>query len=210
MVRALTRGLRQAAHRASGRNLICRRAAVATHLSETTMSHADDADAADDDDLRPSDPDDGGGLDAIELLNADHDEMLQMFEDYESLLGDDSTDEERELLAHRICSALTVHAAIEEEILYPVANELLDDNRLVDVALAEHASAEELIGELRQMSADELRFDEKVAALGVLVQRHIDAEEEDLLPLLAEQGADLQRLGRRLARRKQELADEEA
>lgn len=172
------------------------------------MSH--DADAPDDDDLRPGDEADGGGLDAIELLNADHDEMLQMFEDYESLLGDDSTDEERELLAQRICSALTVHAAIEEEILYPVANELLDDNRLVDVALAEHASAEELIAELRQMSADELRFDEKVAALGVLVQRHIDAEEEDLLPLLSEQGADLLRLGRRLARRKQELADEQA
>lgn len=172
------------------------------------MSHADDADAADDDELPPDEDDAGAAVDAIELLSADHVELLQLFEDYESLLGNGSTDEEREHVAQRICTALTVHAAVEEDILYPAASQLLDDDRLVDLALTEHANAEELVAELRQMSADEPRFDEKVAALGVLVQRHIDAEEEDLLPLLSEHGADLLRLGRRLAQRKLELADE--
>ena len=88
--------------------------------------------------------------------------------------------------------------------------ELLDDARLVEVAESEHANADELIGELRSMSIDEPRFDEKVAALSVVIQRHIDAEEEDLLPLLSQQGADLQQLGERMAERKQELIDEQA
>lgn len=170
------------------------------------MSNAPGATGLDDDEPR-SDPD---AVDAIELLHADHDEVLLMFEDYESLLGDEATDDERARLARRICSALSVHAAIEQELLYPAASELLDDARLVEVAESEHANADELIGELRSMSIDEPRFDEKVAALSVVIQRHIDAEEEDLLPLLSQQGADLQQLGERMAERKQELIDEQA
>lgn len=172
------------------------------------MSHTPGASGLDDDEPR-SDAD-HAPIDAIELLHADHDEVLLMFEDYESLLGDEASDEERTRLARRICSALSVHAAIEQEILYPAASELLDDARLVEVALSEHANADELITELRSMSIDEPRFDDKVAALSVVVQHHIDAEEEDLLPLLSQQGADLQELGERMAERKQELLDEQA
>jgi hemerythrin-like domain-containing protein len=172
------------------------------------MSHTPGVTGLDDDEPR-SDAD-TDAIDAIELLHADHDEVLLMFEDYESLLSEEATDDERARLARRICTALSVHAAIEEEILYPIAGELLDDQRLVEVALSEHANADELIGELRSMSIDEPLFDEKVAALSVVIQRHIDAEEEDLLPLLSQQGADLQNLGERMAERKLELLDEQA
>ena len=53
--------------------------------------------------------------DAIALLKADHDEVRQLFKDFEKA-GDDGR---REKLALQICRELTIHSMIEEEIFYP-------------------------------------------------------------------------------------------
>ena len=52
------------------------------------------------------------GQDAIALLKADHREVEGYFEAFEKARSDDRKQE----LAEKICTALTVHATIEEEI----------------------------------------------------------------------------------------------
>ena len=48
---------------------------------------------------------------------------------------------------------LTVHATIEEEIFYPAARVVLDDEALVDEADVEHACAKDLIAQIEGMTA---------------------------------------------------------
>ena len=53
------------------------------------------------------------------------------------------TDDDRKSeLAEKICSALKVHAQIEEEIFYPQARKATKDNDLLDEAVVEHATVE--------------------------------------------------------------------
>ena len=68
--------------------------------------------------------------DAIALLNADHAAVSQMFAEYEKTR---SIASEKALVA-KICTALTVHAQIEEEIFYPAVKAALQDKLLVPEA----------------------------------------------------------------------------
>ena len=88
------------------------------------------------------------GPDAIELLTADHKEVKAMFKEFEAMKKRDSSDEEKGELVQRICTALTIHATIEEEIFYPAVREAIDDMDLMDEADVEHAGAKDLIAQL--------------------------------------------------------------
>ena len=158
-----------------------------------------------DDDETTADDEPGEIVDALELLKNDHDEVKQLFDDYEELADDNAPDGERQALAVRVCAMLTVHATIEEEILYPAARDALDDESLVDEATVEHASAKALIAEIESMKPSEPLYDAKVKVLGEYVRHHIDEEEEELLPQLADTDVDLDELGVQLLERKQEL-----
>ena len=46
-----------------------------------------------------------------------------------------------------------MHATIEEEIFYPAARVVLDDEALVDEADVEHACAKDLIAQIEGMTA---------------------------------------------------------
>ncbi|MCY7314384.1 MAG: hemerythrin domain-containing protein [Rubrivivax sp.] len=149
-----------------------------------------------------------GTTDALDLLQADHDEVQQLFEDYESLLDDEAPEADREALARQICALLTVHATLEEELLYPAARDGLDSSRLVDAATIEHATARALINEIESMQASDALFDARVTVLGEYVRHHVEEEEEELLPQLAQAGVDMDELGAQLAARKEELMAE--
>jgi hemerythrin superfamily protein len=57
---------------------------------------------------------------AFELLEQDHREVEEWFDEYDELKVDDNRKGE---LAEKICLSLKVHAQIEEEIFYPQARE---------------------------------------------------------------------------------------
>src|SRR5664279_2848002 len=90
--------------------------------------------------------------DAVSLLSNDHAEVRQMFETYRQLVDEDADDEQRGELARRICSMLTVHAEIEEEIFYPAMRENIDADLALDEAEVEHAAAKDLILSLIHIS----------------------------------------------------------
>jgi len=149
--------------------------------------------------------DDVPAQDAVSLLSADHAEVKQMFETYRQLVDENADDEQRGELARKICSMLTVHAEIEEEIFYPAMRDSVDDELTLDEAEVEHASARELIEQLEGMDPGDALYDAKVIVLGEYVEHHVQEEENELFPQAEKSGLDLDDLGAELASRKREL-----
>jgi hemerythrin superfamily protein len=137
--------------------------------------------------------------DALTLLKAQHRDVKTMFQSYQKLVDDEAGDDEREFLASEICDALTVHATIEEEIFYPAARAAIDEADLLDEAEVEHASAKDLIGQIRGMSPSDDLYDAKVKVLGEYIDHHVREEEGEMFPQVEKASMDLDDLGRRLA-----------
>ena len=161
-----------------------------------------------DDDEQNDNDQDLGQDDAIELLSDDHIEVQQLFLDYDSLVDDMADAAERESLAREICALLTIHAQIEEEIFYPAAQEVLHGDDLIDLALAEHAQAKQLMAEIEAASANEAGYDERVRQLGEAINKHVREEEESLFVLVTNAGLDVRDVGRQLFDRREELLAE--
>ena len=145
--------------------------------------------------------------DAVQLLKQDHRNVEALIAAFE-----DADEEELSSLAERICSMLTVHAQIEEEILYPAAKEALSEDEeeaeLVSEAEVEHASAKELIAKIEAMTPDDDAFKATVKVLGEYVKHHVKEEENELFPALKETELDLKEIGARLAERKFALMEQ--
>lgn len=146
--------------------------------------------------------------DALALLAADHKEVKRLFKSYDALIAAKASDEEKGALAEQICSMLTAHATIEEEIFYPAVRANIDEQDLLDEAEVEHASAKDLIAQIQGMEPGEDLFDAKVKVLGEYVAHHVKEEEDELFPKTKRSKLDLDALGDELAERKQQvLAD---
>jgi hemerythrin superfamily protein len=142
---------------------------------------------------------------AISMLTAEHREVKALFEQYEKL-GDRAKGAKKKI-ADQICTALTLHAAIEEEIFYPAlraaSKEAAD---LLDEALVEHAGAKDLIAQLQEMDPEDDLYDAKVKVLGEQIDHHVGEEEGEMFPKAKKAGLDMEALGTEMALRKDELA----
>jgi hemerythrin superfamily protein len=149
--------------------------------------------------------------DATALLERDHAEVKKLFKRYEKLADTEADGAERQELAEQICAMLTVHATIEEEIFYPAAREAEVEDDLLDEAEVEHASAKDLIAQIRSMGPDDELYDAKVTVLGEYIDHHVQEEEGQMFPKCRRAKMDLAGLATALAERKSELmADAEA
>src|ERR1700754_4390355 len=87
--------------------------------------------------------------DALKLLATDHAALLAMFRDYER--GKKRADTiEKGKQALRLCHRLSIHCAIEEEILYPAAASVLgkDAEEMLNAAQAEQGAMRGKIAEI--------------------------------------------------------------
>jgi hemerythrin superfamily protein len=143
--------------------------------------------------------------DAISMLSAEHKEVKAMFAQYEGL-GERALSSKKKL-ADQICTALTLHAAIEEEIFYPALRAASKDAAdLLDEALVEHAGAKDLIAQLQEMDPEDDLYDAKVKVLGEQIEHHVGEEEGQMFPKAKKAGLDMAALGEEMALRKDELA----
>ncbi|SAK95896.1 cation-binding protein [Caballeronia hypogeia] len=145
------------------------------------------------------------GQDAIQVLTDDHRAVQKLFDAFEKASKDDL--DARAALVRRACEELTVHAMIEEELLYPAAQQALDEDERPDVeeAYVEHFLVKVLIEKFTKIKAGETGFDATFKVLSEMVRHHIDEEEKELFPKLRKSGVDLDALGRKLEQRKKQL-----
>ena len=149
--------------------------------------------------------------DACDLLDADHKNVQKMFKQYEELTGSRarSAAQKKMELAQQICTELTVHAQIEEEIFYPALREVLKDTDSLDEAEVEHQSAKDLIAQIQEAGESDDMFDAKVKVLGEYVNHHIKEEKNEIVPKArAARKLDLMAMREELEARKEELMSE--
>jgi len=133
-------------------------------------------------------------MNAIELLEADHEMVDGLFEQVE-----DSDAGEHQLLFVQIRAALEAHADIEESIFYPAIQEDGDETliELTSDALKEHAEMKVVLGELAAVVSDTERFEPLLIKLIEDVRHHVEEEEGEMFPLVEDQfdEAALENLG---------------
>ncbi|SDR54238.1 Hemerythrin HHE cation binding domain-containing protein [Paraburkholderia fungorum] len=146
-----------------------------------------------------------GAQDALHLLEADHRAVEKLFKAFERAADDDL--EAKAALAQRACEELTIHTMIEEELLYPAAQQALPESDKVDVeeAYVEHFLVKTLIGKFETLKAGEKGFDATFKVMSEMVGHHVEEEEEELFPELRKSKCDLRALGEKMERRKAEL-----
>jgi hemerythrin superfamily protein len=144
--------------------------------------------------------------DALALLKADHAEVKKLFKAYQKLADKNAEASDRQALAEQICTMLTVHAQIEEELFYPAARDVLgDDIDLVDEADVEHGSAKDPIAQIQSGPPDEGHYNAKVKVLGEYINHHVQEEENEMFPAVKEAGLDTRAVGQQLSERKEAL-----
>jgi hemerythrin-like domain-containing protein len=143
---------------------------------------------------------------ATSLLKTEHHIFRSLFDEAEK------ADEGRLAeIARELCMRLSVHMAIEEEILYPALKPILGDDE-VNEGIVEHQSGKRIIAELEQLDGTEELFAAKVHVLGEETVHHIDEEDEDLFEdakaAHRDGKIDLDALGEILRTRQAELYDQ--
>jgi hemerythrin-like domain-containing protein len=120
-------------------------------------------------------------MDAITMLKEDHQAVERLFKRFEKA-GDRAFAEKRKL-ADQIVEALSRHAAVEEQVFYPVARATVPGTEdVVLESLEEHHIVRWVLAELDGMDPAEERFDAKMTVLMENVRHHIDEEEHEFFP----------------------------
>lgn len=125
-------------------------------------------------------------MDAITLLKDDHKTVEKLFKRFEKA-GDGAYKEKRNV-AERIREELSRHAAIEEQLFYPVVRATVDGVEDVTLeSLEEHHIVKWVLSELDDMDPKDERFTAKMTVLIENVRHHVDEEEDELFPKVREQ-----------------------
>lgn len=138
---------------------------------------------------------------AIELLKEQHDEVNELFEEYET-----ASTQRKQAIFREIADNLAAHATIEETIFYPAAYAKQTEELLTE-AVEEHLGIKRLISDLLDMSPEHPNFDAKVKVLKEQVQHHVHEEEDELFKKVKKDlsAQELKTLGSRM----QEVFDTE-
>ena len=151
--------------------------------------------------VKPSAADDG--VDALDLLKKDHDDVEALFKDYEMLADGDGDSGDRRALSTRICGMLAIHALIEEEIFYPAVRELGTKKAedMIGEAYEEHHVVKLVLAEIPKVDPADDAFEYKMTVLKELVEHHVEEEEDEMFPMAEKKLGD---------RRSSELAQQMA
>ena len=113
--------------------------------------------------------------DAINLLEADHRRLEDLFKQGEDTTGR-ATKKRREIL-ERLTRELNAHEVIEEKILYPALKQHPAAKDIVLEGLEEHHVADVIVKELVKVSPGDEQWAAKFKVLKENIEHHIEEEE---------------------------------
>jgi len=138
--------------------------------------------------------------DVTKLLETDHREVEDLFAKAESTDG-----AAKQQVVTKIASELTIHAEVEEQIVYPAMRQAgMGD--IVDESIDEHAKVKELVSKLEAMDGSSSAVDSVLAELKSDVQHHVEEEESEAFPRFRDAVStdELQTLGEQVENAKRE------
>jgi hemerythrin superfamily protein len=120
-------------------------------------------------------------MDAITLLKNDHAEVEKLFKSYEAL--GERAYKSKQKIAARIITALSVHAAIEEQVFYPAIRAEVEGTKdEVLESIEEHHIVKWVLQEIKDLDPQDERYDAKLTVLMENVRHHVKEEEKDMFP----------------------------
>jgi mannose/cellobiose epimerase-like protein (N-acyl-D-glucosamine 2-epimerase family) len=143
-----------------------------------------------------------------DMIRFDHSHVMVTFHQYTN----DKKPSVKKALAETICTAVEIHATLEEEIFYPAIRQLDPQEPVIRKSEPEHDEMRRLIAILRVTDAADPQHDKVMLELMREIIHHVADEETVLLPE-AEQmlsHARLCELGAQMTRRRLELVTPEA
>lgn len=150
--------------------------------------------------------------DVCDLLDADHKAVKKMFKDFDALTESRARGaaQQRLDLAREICTELTVHAQVEEEIFYPALRQAIKETDLLAEAEVEHQTAKDLIAQIQAAEVADEEFDARVKVLGEYIDHHVKEERNEIFTKArAAKKLDLVAMRDEVEARKAELMDEQ-
>lgn len=138
---------------------------------------------------------------AMALLRADHKLVSGLFQEYEKT----RSVSKKKTLVSQICTELSVHAQIEEEIFYPAVKLALKDKELIPEATVEHSTLKDLIAQVEGIEPDGEMFDAKIKVMSEYVKHHVKEEQNEIFSKAKTTDIDFVKLGSQMATRKAEL-----
>jgi hemerythrin superfamily protein len=143
-----------------------------------------------------------------DMIRFDHSHVMVTFHQYTK----DKKPSVKKALADTICTALEIHAKLEEEIFYPILRQLDGDDQFIRKAVPEHDEMRRVIAELRSADPASPEHDRLMHALMRDVIHHVADEETEALPraesMLPKER--LSELGAEMTRRRMELVTPQA
>ncbi|MEU8664583.1 hemerythrin domain-containing protein [Actinoplanes philippinensis] len=132
--------------------------------------------------------------DIVEIIKQQHAQVEDLLTRAENGDGDSAA------LMQEVARLLLPHSEAEESFVYPAIRDLAAEaGEEVKDGAVEHHQVEEMLQNLLRGSSDDPGYDGTVAAIAGELRHHVQEEEEDLLPILAERLDDAEReeMGRR-------------
>jgi hemerythrin superfamily protein len=147
----------------------------------------------------------------LQQLKDDHKRVKKAYRDFQKLDSEEDL-QACEAIVQQVLQELTVHAALEEKILYPAAREAISDEDLIDEAEVEHESMHIFLNQLRSMGPEDEKYAARFTVLCEYVLHHVKEEEGEIFPQLQRARLDWERLAQEMDERRRELApvDEDA
>jgi hemerythrin superfamily protein len=119
--------------------------------------------------------------DPVVVIKKDHQAVERLFRRFER----SRSGAERKRIADRMVRELSVHAAIEEQLVYPAIRRRMNGAEpQVLLSLEEHHFAKVALAEIERLDGSDERLEPKVHVLIENVRRHVQEEERELLPAL--------------------------
>lgn len=114
-------------------------------------------------------------MDAVGVLTSDHRSVDQLFTRLE---GSRAGAGQRDELIQQVVRELSIHAVIEEQVVYPVIrDEVRGGEQLADQAIDEHQRVKEMLARLERLHEGDAEVDTVLRELIPHVRQHLEEEE---------------------------------
>jgi hemerythrin superfamily protein len=115
-------------------------------------------------------------MDAIEMLEEQHRDVEDLFDELQSAEASDKQD-----LFDELADSLAVHVLIEEMHFYPAVRARRTEDILLE-SLEEHILIKRTLAALLHLDPRDDNFQARLAELKAQVEQHVTEEEDDLFP----------------------------
>jgi hemerythrin superfamily protein len=146
-------------------------------------------------------------VNAIDLLEQQHREVEELFEEFEG--ASEGAAKTKERLCREISDQLAMHAEIEEKLFYPEAKQE-NTEELLRESVEEHLAMKRILADLLESDPSDDQFEAKMKVLQEQVEHHVEEEEKELFPKVRKACSkeELEDLGERMQTLAEELEAE--